>query len=756
MLLAGLLAASGAQAAVSTGTMSVPRMFGQANKMADGRVMLTGGEAQPGTPVYNSVDMYDPNMGIFVPFTPMLQARAEHGAVTLADGRVLVVGGSIANNPALVGTASAEIFDMATGQWTATGSMNAPRWRVLARLLPDGRVFVIAKDGTGEPAFAEVYDPQTGTFTKTGNMLTLSGWHGLVVLADGRVLKLGGYGDTGGGVYGYLNKAEVWSPVTNQWTATGNLIEARQEVKPVLLADGRVLVAGGRNQSSLASAEIYDPATGTFSAAPAMPAAISPVDYAVGLPGGDVLLSGTFYNGLIRYNAQAGNWSVAGPKRLKSREGTATVLNDGTLLLAGGTEQNAASNYAELFEPACQTQSLEAIPGVINLPSDGGSASLTLSGAAGCHFEVAGTWPGWLQAGAPNPQQVPPSGYAAVGFATTSGNNSLTPRSATFYVGNNLVTVTQAASTSCTSQPTLSGTFSYAATASSGTLNVNASAACPWTLTGMPAWFTLSSASGTGSAAVNYNVAVNTGAARTGGIAVVAQGVSNSYTLTQSAPASCPTAPVLSPTNVSLAAAGGSTTISVSAAATCTWTASVPSWAAITSASSGTGNGSFTFSVPANTTTSTRSGSGSVQGPGVASTFNVNQAASGSGCTTPAAQPINSGVPVNGNLLANACSYGLRGSGYYTDRYSFNATPGNKVTITLNSSAFDTYVFLLDPSGKQLTFNDDSGGSTNSRIPANSGTFTLPAGAAGSYSIQVTSYSTGKTGAYSLNLSVTP
>ncbi|KAF0812189.1 hypothetical protein IGB42_03468 [Andreprevotia sp. IGB-42] len=754
MMLAALLAASGAQAAVSTGTLSVPRLSHQASVLADGRVLITGGEVSASTAPYSSVDMYDPAMGLFVPTSPMLQARAEHGAVTLADGRVLVVGGTIANSPSLLGTASAEIFDPATGQWTATGSMAVARARVLAQRLPDGRVFVISKDNTGAPAYAEVYDPQTGTFTPTGNQLVLTTLHGVVVLADGRVLKVGGVGNVGSGTT-YLKRAEIWDPATNLWTATGDMNVARSEIKPVLLADGRVLVAGGRSSSSLASAEIYDPATGRFSAAPAMPEWVDPVNYVVTLPGGDVMLSGSFNNGLLRYNAQAGNWSVAGPKRLRVREGTATVLHDGSLLLAGGTEQLNASSFAELFEPTCQTRILEASPGSINLPSEGGSASLTVTGAPGCHFEVAGL-PSWLQGGAPNPQVIQPDGTAAVGFATTGSNTTVTPLSASFTVGNIRVPVTQAASTSCTSQPTLSGTFSYSAAATSGTLNVNASDRCPWTLQGgMPAWFTISGpSSGVGNAVLNYSVATNTGAARSGGIAVSAQGIGNSYTLTQSAPGNCTTAPVLTPINVSLSSVGGSTTINVSAPSTCTWIASVPAWATLTSANSGNGNGSFTFSVPAST--GARSASGSVQGPGVASTFNVSQAPGGTNCTPPTTQPINSGVTVNGNLQANTCSYGLRGSGYYTDRYSFTATPGNKVSIALSASAFDTYVYLLDPTGKQIAYNDDSGGSTNSRIPATSGTFTLPAGTAGSYSIQVTSYGNGNTGPYSLNLTVTP
>src|SRR6185369_11286506 len=108
----------------------------------------------------------------------------------------------------------AEIYNPGTGRWTATGQMNTAFFRSMALQLPDGRVMVAARDDTGH--HAEIYDPASGTFSKSGDMVEQTSWHGMVVLADGRVLKMGGYTAAG-----YSRNAEIWDPSTNTWSATG-------------------------------------------------------------------------------------------------------------------------------------------------------------------------------------------------------------------------------------------------------------------------------------------------------------------------------------------------------------------------------------------------------------------------------------------------------------------------------------------------------------------------------------------------------
>jgi len=100
-------------------------------------------------------------------------------------------------------------------------------------------------------------------------------------------------------------------------------------------------------------------------------------------------------------------------------------------------------------------------------------------------------------------------------------------------------------------------------------------------------------------------------------------------------------------------------------------------------------------------------------------------------------------------LASGDCTAGARGSSYYTDRYSFEAAPGQQVAFQL-SGAFDAYLYIKNPSGAVIASNDNGGGGTSARIPATSGVFTLPSGAAGTYVVEVTSFSAFATGAYTL------
>jgi hypothetical protein len=196
----------------------------------------------------------------------------------------------------------------------------------------------------------------------------------------------------------------------------------------------------------------------------------------------------------------------------------------------------------------------------------------------------------------------------------------------------------------------------------------------------------------------------------------------------------------ISPASQSFTAAGGAGNLAVTASASCNWTASsTAGFLTITSGASGTGNGTINFSVAANSGLQ-RSGS-IVAGTQV---FTGNQAAGGVCAPT----PINFGQTVNGTLSTSDCPLG---DGSYVDAYSFNGTAGQRISILMTSSAFDTYLYLLNPDGSALAIDDDGGGGSNSRIPSSSGFLTLPT--TGSYTILANSFDAGATGNYSLTLS---
>ncbi|HEY0587009.1 MAG TPA: kelch repeat-containing protein [Pseudoduganella sp.] len=732
--LSTLVMGSTAQASVTTGTMHAPRMFHQASTLPDGRVLLTGGTSSPGNAPFASAEIYD-GYG-FLPVADMQRARREHAAIVLKDGRVLVAAGITSN---IFDPSTAEIFDPSKGHWSPAAPMNTTFTRATGRLLPDGRAMVISKDGDGG-SHAEVFDPVTGTFSKTGLLRESTSQFGLVVLADGRVLKIGGrlkYADT------YSRNTEIWDPATDQWIASGEMAEARQDIQPVLLPDGKVLVAGGRSPNKHNSTEIYDPATGQFSPGSDMPLAFAP-DSATVLDNGNIIFTDPDLRHMLHYQTATGAWNITGPKREATLATSVSRLADGNLLMTGGATLNDASNYAAVWDAACATQ-----PNVVSsitqaVPGDGGEVSFVVHAAPGCRFEAQAENTNWLSLMGSTPMQMPESDSTNA-ILRANANMSGAERSASFYVANELVTVTQAVSTSCPWEPKVSpDTIAVPYQGGDTTAYVSAPAGCSWRISSMPsfAWI-LSGGTGTGNGSFSYRAMPNPDTvARSDWGMIDALGQSTgTFTFVQAGPSACPTAPKVTLSNSSFPAAGGTAIGTVSAAPACNWTiGALPSWASVTAGANGVGNGSFTISVNRNNGTA-RSAMGTASGPGVSSTFSLSQAAA------PCSASIASGAPVNGYLKYASCPFSVRGSNYYADRYIFNSEPGKLVTITLSSSSFDTYLYLTNRWGTILKADNNSGGGSNSRI-----SFQIPTGQTGPYTIEVTSYYRSSGGAYTLSL----
>lgn len=128
----------------------------------------------------------------------------------------------------------------------------------------------------------------------------------------------------------------------------------------------------------------------------------------------------------------------------------------------------------------------------------------------------------------------------------------------------------------------------------------------------------------------------------------------------------------------------------------------------------------------------------------------ITQSGTGPNCVS---TPITFGQTLNGTLAAGDCHSPVRGSGFVADRYTFNASAGQKVTISTNAPVGlpDTFLTLIGPNGVVLVNDDDSGGGTNSRIPGGNRSLTL--GLPGTYTIEVTPFDTGgNLGSYQLTL----
>jgi N-acetylneuraminic acid mutarotase len=170
--------------------------------------------------------------GTFSKTGSMNAARLYHAATLLANGEVLVAGGENYTDGYL---ASAELYNPATGKWTVTGSMTAPRVSHSAVLLQNGQVLVAGGYNSGPIlASAELYNPSTGSWTTTGSMTTSRASFVMTLLPNGEVLAAGGDG--------FLTSAELYNPATRTWTATGSMTVGNDTNWAVLLHNGEVFI----------------------------------------------------------------------------------------------------------------------------------------------------------------------------------------------------------------------------------------------------------------------------------------------------------------------------------------------------------------------------------------------------------------------------------------------------------------------------------------------------------------------------------
>ncbi len=206
-----------------------------------------------------------PSTGSVGPTGSLIDERVYHTATLLPDGRVLVLGGVSGDGEDSVILASTESFDPATGAFSPGGSLIEARKGHTATLLPDGRVLAIGGGSySGEEpvtlASAELWDPVSEDFSPAGSLIEDRIGYTASLLPDGRVLVVGG--ESGPGEVP-LASAEVWDPATGAFGPAGSLCHARARHTATPLLDGRVLVIGGNGDggayTAVAAAELWGP-----------------------------------------------------------------------------------------------------------------------------------------------------------------------------------------------------------------------------------------------------------------------------------------------------------------------------------------------------------------------------------------------------------------------------------------------------------------------------------------------------------------
>jgi hypothetical protein len=301
--------------------------------------------------------------------TGSVAAARVNGTITmLANGKVLIAGGG--TNAGYL--AEAELYDPITGAFTVTGSMTTPRSAHTATLLPDGTVLIAGgQNSSGDLTSAELYDPSTGMFTATGRMTTARSLHTATLLPDGKVLLAAGH--TAYPPPTATATGELYDPSTGTFTPTGSMLAARWGARAVLLGNAKVLITGGfpggTGVNFLSEAELYDPTTGTFGATGSMNTA----RYAftmTRLNNGQVLVAGGTHTTLQGsdlssaelYDPSAGQWSFTGSMAIAAEDRTATLLGNGQVLVAGGDHINGQGYFseAELYDPVAGSFSVTA------------------------------------------------------------------------------------------------------------------------------------------------------------------------------------------------------------------------------------------------------------------------------------------------------------------------------------------------------------------------------------------------------------
>jgi hypothetical protein len=290
--------------------------------------------------------------------------------------------GAITGIPTSGGTSNFTVKVTDANSLTATqalsivvsASLNTSRYEHSATLLNGGQILVaggIDCPTAGSCTYlnsAELYDPGSSLFTSTGTLTTARSAPA-VLLTNGKVLVAGGYSCDGSGNCSSLSSAEIYDPAAGTFSSAGTMTAARSDHTMTVLLNGTVLVAGGQNCTSatscsaLSSAEIYDPKAETFTSTSSVMSAARFGASAVLLNSGSVLIAGGFDGTNLPaaaeiYSPASGFTGTGASLNVPRFDSSATLLNSGQVLVVGGSTcilPGCPSNAAEIYDPVANT-----------------------------------------------------------------------------------------------------------------------------------------------------------------------------------------------------------------------------------------------------------------------------------------------------------------------------------------------------------------------------------------------------------------
>jgi hypothetical protein len=232
--------------------------------LADGRILLVGGSS-PGPLAWTTSELFTPAATSFEPAGDLSVPRTDPVVVATADGGALCLGGS-SNAATFAEATRIEQWSPGALAWSIVGQTLSNRSRFTATVLPNRSVLLfggVATGGLPDQRDAELFEPGLGSRSPLGESVRRRAGHTATRLADGRVLLAGGFDPVTGLL---LRDAEVYDHGNETFTPAGELAYARSSHAAVLLPDGTVYVIGGEGLAggTVRNFEQFDPTTGVW------------------------------------------------------------------------------------------------------------------------------------------------------------------------------------------------------------------------------------------------------------------------------------------------------------------------------------------------------------------------------------------------------------------------------------------------------------------------------------------------------------